>query len=161
MASGKSTIGRLLAESLGYTFYDTDRLISSWKGRSVEQIFNSDGESTYRQFEKEMIRFVSELDKVIIGTGGGLPIYHKNLYLMKTAGSVIYLQADVNTLAERIKNDSAIRPLHPSHQSEAEMKGAIKERLETRQTYYLQAHYVIDTSTDLKTILQKILDCFH
>ncbi len=161
MASGKTTIGSMLADRLGYTFYDTDHLISAWKGKSIEQIFSNEGEPSFRQFENEMIRFISELDKVIVSTGGGLPIYHQNLSLMKKTGKVMYLKTEVNTLITRIKNDTQIRPLHPSNQSEDDMKRAINERLAKREAYYLQADHVIDTSNDLETILQEILCHLH
>jgi len=157
MASGKSTIGSLLAERLNYAFYDTDNLICQWKQHKVEQIFKESGEQEFRRYETKMIRMLSELGKVVVSTGGGLPAYNDNIVLLKDTGKVIYLQADSNTLARRIIDDKQQRPLHSAPTNITELEKEVAARLKKRQHIYSQAHTTIDTATDLETILEQIL----
>ena len=157
MASGKSTIGSLLAERLNYALYDTDELISHWKQGSIEQVFKESGEKVFRTYETKMIRMLSELGKVVVSTGGGLPVHNDNISLLKNTGQVIYLHADSETLAHRILEDKQQRPLHSAQNNITELEREVAVRLKKREHIYSQAHITIDTATDLGTILDQIL----
>lgn len=157
MASGKSTIGGQLADSLGMDFYDTDSEISKWKGQTIQEIFASDGEAKFRSYEMGMIRFLSSLDKVIISTGGGLAIYNENMKLMLETGIVIFIDVEVSTIARRVVDDGNIRPLHNQNKDTVNLEKDIKQRLGDRLTIYTQAHLTISGENSPTEITSEIL----
>src|SRR5690606_40072973 len=79
MGSGKSTIGPILANTLGWDFYDLDRVIENKTGKKVREIFEQDGESFFRSLETETLEELSELDKTIISLGGGTMANAENI----------------------------------------------------------------------------------
>jgi shikimate kinase (EC 2.7.1.71) len=72
MCSGKSTVGKLLADKLGYTFWDIDQLIEEREGKSIEEIFKDKGEEYFRSLEMKVLEEFLEKEKVVVSTGGGL-----------------------------------------------------------------------------------------
>lgn len=155
MASGKSTVGKLLAQKLGYDFIDSDTGIEQLKGSAIEDIFSKRGEKWFRREEGRIIRFVSELDKIVISTGGGLPIYNDNLSVMLHNGITIYLELSEKVLAKRILADIKKRPLHD--QSDAiDLEAAVSIKLKERQKYYREAHLTLNGNTKPELIVDKI-----
>ncbi len=110
MGAGKSTIGPLCAECLGYDFVDTDDLIVSTTGMSIPEIFSKFGEAHFRDLERSVIAEVSIRDNVVIATGGGAPIDPQNAKYLKATGLIYYLKARPHILAQRI-GDPASRPI--------------------------------------------------
>ncbi|MBR2615607.1 MAG: AAA family ATPase [Clostridia bacterium] len=104
--SGKSTLGRLLAERWGKVFFDSDEEIVKEAGISIPEIFRAEGEKAFRDRETEVIRRLSALQGAVIATGGGVPLREENLRLLKGNGTVIFLDAPLETLAP-----TADRPL--------------------------------------------------
>lgn len=111
MGSGKSTIGRALAESLAWDFVDTDRVVEQREGCSVAQIFASRGESEFRTIESDVLREVlASPTRQVIATGGGIVTSPENRRVLR-GHDVIWLTASVDTLTRRVEKSRADRPL--------------------------------------------------
>ena len=142
MGSGKTTVGKLLAQSLSVPFTDSDEWIAEQAGKSVATIFDEDGEKRFRQWEQQ---FVASIDDQpgIIACGGGLPCFNNLLNDLRAHGTVIYLQATPATLTANLRQDDiSLRPLLrsiPPHQLES----TITERLAQRIPTYRQAHATV------------------
>ncbi|MDF2883926.1 MAG: shikimate kinase [Clostridiaceae bacterium] len=99
--SGKSTIGKLLSEKLSYSFFDTDKAIELNENVSIEKIFQTKGESYFREKEKMIINDLLKMNKCIISTGGGMPVYFDNLNRLKEAGITIFINSSLEALIKR------------------------------------------------------------
>lgn len=106
--SGKSTLGRLTAQRLGWEFYDTDPLIETRAGRKVSEIFRDDGEEAFRKLETEVIREVCHKQRVVISTGGGAVTRPENMAMLSLTGQLIYLDRPLDLIAAANLRD---RPL--------------------------------------------------
>ena len=153
MASGKSTIGRSLAAALNFDFLDTDQAIAKLKGESVEELFRTKGESYFRQEEHKILNLTSSLDKIIIATGGGMPIHNDNMQTMLFSGLTIFLETEIEVLEGRLRQTS-IRPLH---QSSKNLPSEIAERYNKRYPQYREAHLVITNNGTVDETTQLIL----
>ena len=104
MGAGKTTIGKLLAKHLGKTFYDTDHEIEKRTGVKVSTIFELEGEAGFRKREAAIIQELSQLNNIIMATGGGAILTEENRQLLKSNGTVIYL-VDFSSRAVTCRND--------------------------------------------------------
>ena len=112
MGSGKTTIGKKLAKLTGYTFMDTDELIEQQQGRTISEIFAADGEEAFREMETKLLEQMLEekKERLVISTGGGMPLREENKTLLVGLGVVFYLKLEPETVYNRIKDDTK-RPL--------------------------------------------------
>jgi len=110
MAVGKSTVGRLLAQNLGYTFYDTDQVIEERAGADVAWIFDVEGEAGFRDRETQVIDELSRLPEVVVATGGGAVLRECNRQMLAGRGCVLLLESPLDRLLERTQKDKK-RPL--------------------------------------------------
>jgi shikimate kinase len=141
MGAGKSTVGRYLAKALNYQFLDTDKLIEKKENRTIEAIFKESGEGYFRNLESDIINHF-ENKTCVYSTGGGLPIYNKNIGKLKDIGQVIYLKTSTDELLNnRIKNNSS----RPMIQDAISFENLLKRR----ETTYREADFII--TTDSKT----------
>lgn len=151
MGSGKSTIGPILANTLGWDFSDLDTLIENKTGKKIREIFEQEGESYFRKVETDTLKEISELQNVIISLGGGTIANKENLEILKKTGKIIYLRVSLNTVYHRLKYKKD-RPALTKSDSESlsrnEMADRIKKLMNTRAKYYEQADYTIDTDTN-------------
>ena len=162
MGCGKSTVGCRLAKMLDRTFLDTDAWIEEREGTTISEIFESKGETYFRDMETECLQVLLEENDLsqdlinnersehsevclngnggyVISVGGGLPIREENQRLLQQLGQVIYLKAKPDTIYERLKGDTT-RPLL---QTENPLQ-RIKEMIVTREEkYQVAAHRVI------------------
>ena len=97
--SGKSTLGRLTADRLGWEFCDTDPIIEQRTGRKVSEIFRTDGEEAFRRLETEAIRECSQRQRVVIATGGGAVTRPENIAMLAETGKLIYLDRPLDVIA--------------------------------------------------------------
>ncbi len=141
MGAGKTTIGKLLARHLGKAFYDTDQEIEKRTGVKVSTIFELEGEVGFRKRETAIIQELSQLNNIIIATGGGAILAEENRQLLKTHGTVIYLRANVNELWHRMRNDKH-RPLLQNVDIRAKLEQLYAER---NPLYTETAAYIFDT----------------
>ena len=110
MASGKSVIGKKLAETLAVNFVDTDKEIEKNTGVVISWIFEVEGEEGFRKREEKLLREVSKKENSVISTGGGTIIGKQNRELMTSKGKVVYLEASIQVQLERTLKDKS-RPL--------------------------------------------------
>lgn len=110
MGSGKTTLGRQLANHFNYSFYDSDHVICERTGVSIPTIFEMEGEQGFRRRESEVIKELCSLDKIILASGGGVVLSHENRNILRNSGVVIYLHSLPHVLFQRTLNDKN-RPL--------------------------------------------------
>jgi shikimate kinase len=110
MGTGKSTVGRFLAEKLGWEFIDTDHYIEKQEGTSIPELFANRGEMYFREVEKGAIRDILSKSNQVISTGGGAVLLKENRAYMKQNGFVVALTASVETIIQRVGGDRN-RPL--------------------------------------------------
>ena len=140
MGAGKTTIGKSLAEKLGYSYIDIDEEIVLLEKMSVNEIFELKSETYFREVETKVLQEFSGKENLVISTGGGAFEKEVNRELLLTSCKVVYLQADVDTLFERIKNDNS-RPLLKCENP----RGKLEELLAKREENYLKSHHKINT----------------
>jgi len=156
MGSGKTTIGRKLAEKSGMKFVDTDELIVQKAGKSIKLIFAEEGELFFRDLESEIIEEVSRQENLVISTGGGAVLRDENTDNLKQNGVLFYLYAPAEELFERIKNDTE-RPLINTANPVETLK-IIQER---REVLYNQADFKINTCEKTpEEVVNEIINLF-
>ncbi|WP_457621657.1 shikimate kinase [Persephonella sp.] len=138
MGSGKSTVGKLLAEKLGFRFVDIDQEIEKKEGKKIKDIFREKGESYFRDLEKRMIESFLESKNLVVSTGGGLGADSENMRKMKENGTVIWLDTPLETVLDRCKDDDE-RPLLKKDRYELE------KLFEKRKDVYAQANIKVNT----------------
>lgn len=145
MGAGKTSVGRLVAENLGFEFLDTDELIQARAGRTIADIFAKEGEPAFRALEKQVVQELAARKKTVISTGGGLPTNPENLAALKAYALVVCLWASPGKIWERVKNQSHRPLLH-----DADPQKKIRELLAAREPFYKQADVLINT--DLRSV---------
>ncbi len=138
--SGKSTLGNILSSLSGYALVDTDAIIVKLQNRSINNIFETNGEEFFRTLETQVSKEISAFDKQIISTGGGIVLKEKNLEYLKQNGIVFYLKTSVNSLLKRLEGDNT-RPLLKTD----DVKKKLENMLEIRGKLYEKADVTIET----------------
>lgn len=155
MGSGKSAVGIKLSYRLRHAMEDTDKLIEKEEGRTISEIFATDGEAYFRNLETECLtKLIQTSNQKIISVGGGLPIREENHALLKKLGTVVYLRAKAETIYERVKHDTS-RPLLQGD----DPKGKIQTLMAQRAGIYEKASdIIIDVDDkDFDTIIDEIV----
>jgi len=143
MGSGKSTVGKKLANKISYQFYDLDDLIEARIGTSIADFFESEGEEKFRLIEQETLRETFRVDNVVISTGGGAPCFFNNIDEINNNGISCYLQAEVGVLLSRLKGAVEQRPLLRNLGSEAKITEYLTQLLVKREPFYTQAQKIV------------------
>lgn len=140
MGTGKTTVGRQVADLLQFEFLDTDELIQQRTNRLISDIFARDGEPAFRALERQVLAELADRTRLVISTGGGLPCEPGNLDALKAHALVICLWAGPDKIWERVRNQSH-RPLlqHP------DPPARIRELLALREPFYRQADVLLNT----------------
>jgi shikimate kinase len=142
MGSGKSSVGRELAKRWNFRFVDTDAMIRHKYDLSIPDIFAKHGENFFREAEYEALVRLRGISSAIIATGGGIVIQPRNLPLLRTLGSVVWLCADQTTILDRV-GKSAHRPMLNQVNPEESVARLLKERA---PLYHQAADLRIETS---------------
>ena len=146
-SSGKSTIGKMVAEKLGREFVDTDALIEQRENRSIPQIFESDGEEYFRKVESQVIGEVCKQSNKVIATGGGAVKRQENEYAIKCNSVVVYIDRDIDLLI------SDGRPLSKD-------KDTIKRLYNERKDLYNKiADEKVENNGDIDSAVNGVLNC--
>ena len=141
MGAGKSTIGRLLASDLRLDFKDTDKEIEDRSGVDIPWIFDMEGEKGFRNREAAMLAELSELDHILLATGGGIIIKPENRRLLASNGRVVYLMTSIDEQVRRTNRDGK-RPLLNA----GDPRQVLTELMILRHPHYEEvADYTIDT----------------
>ena len=134
MGAGKSAVGRPLADALGYRFVDADTVLEGATGRTIPEIFASDGEAQFRQLETAVLGQISGWHSLVVATGGGVVTRPENWGHMRQ-GVVVWLDAPAEQLLARLGSDPTPRPL-----LQADDPGSrLRQLLTERQPLYAQA----------------------
>ncbi len=172
MGCGKSYLGKVLAEKLGFLFVDLDSIIEntvtlerdddkSVKGGRIGEIFEKFGETHFRKIESERLRGLQKWDDVVIATGGGAACFNDSMAWMNENGMTVYLKTNPYLLLERLLSQTEARPLLRG-KSRNELLDFITTKVSEREKFYLQAHIVVEQTEDgeaiIFDILEKILD---
>lgn len=140
MATGKSTVGALLAEELGYELVDLDDVIIQKEGRSIAELFAEGGEEYFRRIESAVLKDMLEGEGRIISTGGGAVLAPGNADIMLQNGLVVALTASEEAIITRVSGDQN-RPLLAGNAQER-----VRTILEQRRNAYRFAHCTVDTT---------------
>ena len=157
MGTGKSCVGRVVADLLHFTFLDTDHVIEARAGKAISDIFAQDGEPAFRQWERRIVDELTRRDKTVIATGGGLPADAANLASLKTHALVICLWASPETIWERVRGHNH-RPLL----NEPDPLAKIRQLLAAREPCYRQADVLVNTGMrSVREVAQHVVHQFH
>jgi len=152
MGSGKSTVGRALAKELGSYFLDTDVLIENFENRSINDIFQKEGEDSFREMERRCFEWIkNSVSDTVISVGGGLPVYIPEI---KEAGRVVYLKVSFEDILKRMdENEIKKRPLfHDKHKA--------KELFEKRDEIYSRLADIVIYNNSLPKTVEAIKDYY-
>jgi len=156
MGSGKTTIGRRLAQMTGFDFVDTDLFIETQQGMTVAEIFASQGESAFRELERNILIDLLKRDYSVVSTGGGMPCHGDNMELMLAGGKVVYLKTSPHALSRRLIRPHSVRPLIKG-KTETELQQYIINKLDEREPVYNRAHIVVQTENfSMEKLLQSL-----
>ena len=148
MASGKSTIGPILANTLGWNFLDLDKLVEEAAGKSVRTIFEENGEDYFRELETRTLRNTCELENYIIALGGGTIANQINLEIIKSSGFLIYLESSPEETYRRLRfkrDRPALLFDGVEEPTKEEFIDKINSLLRKRIAYYNQADLKVNT----------------
>lgn len=140
MGAGKSSVGRLLARRLGAEFVDVDRRIEAAAGKRIEEIFSTEGEQAFREWERKAIREAVSVPGRVIATGGGAFLDGDNRNLLKAYAPVVFLDVSPATALDRLAGDTS-RPLLSGEDREK----AVTELMERRLPAYQEADFRVST----------------
>jgi len=155
MGTGKTAVGKRLAEKLGKDFVELDALIERKAGKTVPQIFQQDGEIPFRELEIEAAKEVSGKKNVVIACGGGVVLNKINIDRLRQESVVVYLKASPEVILKRTSSDTGERPLLKTNNKAAK----VRELLRFRQPFYERAADItIDTSnSDIDSVVEQII----
>jgi shikimate kinase len=154
MGSGKSTAGRHLAEQLGYRFLDADSSIEQVAGRSIPELFASDGEAGFRDLEAAVLNQIASWHSLVVATGGGVVTRPENWGQMQQ-GVVIWLDAPDALLLERLSADPTPRPLMQSE----DQAQRLAELMGQRRPLYAQADlHIVQDGRPPDQVAEQILE---
>jgi shikimate kinase len=159
--SGKSSVGRILAERLGWAWLDADAVLEQRHGRTIRQIFTEDGEAVFREMEAAILGEHCLLKRHVVATGGGVILREENRKRVKQSGTVFWLTADAATLWRRLQADNSTPDRRPNLTT-----GGITEieaLLRAREPFYAEcAHFVEDTAArSPEDVAEAILKAFQ
>lgn len=154
-SSGKSTLGKLLATELGYSFLDLDQSIVEDQQRSIPEIFSTFGQTYFREVESRILKAVPAHQRLLIATGGGAPCFYDNMDFILNNGIAIFLDVPAAELASRIRKHAVDdRPLLSGL---SDLEKDLQQKLEVRRSFYSRANLTVTPDVDLKTLAKRIL----
>ncbi|MCD8221380.1 MAG: shikimate kinase [Clostridiales bacterium] len=152
MSCGKTSIGKPLAERLGYTFVDTDDLLLDTYHMTIPEMFAKGGETLFRDCEHEIALKAASMQKSVISTGGGLITFERNARALAEKGIIIYINQDFDVCYERLMNQPE-RPLNKNHSRE-ELRARYDARVPSYQKY---ASYTLTRPDSVENAVEEIL----
>lgn len=157
MGTGKSSVGRMVADALHFTYLDTDDVIEARAGVSIGQIFEKYGEQVFRDWERKLVEELARRSKTVISTGGGLPANEANFASLQSHSLVICLWASPEKIYQRVKGQTH-RPLLNNPDPLAK----IRELLAVREPYYRRADVLVNTDfRSAREVAMQVMHQFH
>lgn len=161
MGSGKSSVGRELANTLSYKFLDLDDVIEEGEGKSIPEIFSTQGEIYFRKKETQYLNQILEKEEhCVLSLGGGTPCYSNNMSTIGVADSTIsfYLDLSISKLANRLVDEKDHRPVISHLQTIEELQEYIAKHLFERRPFYELANHKISVKEQtIKQLVEEIL----
>ncbi|MGA1475190.1 MAG: shikimate kinase [Prochlorothrix sp.] len=142
MGVGKTTVGRLLAQGLGYRFVDTDALVEQVAGQSIPEIFAQEGEAAFRELESRVLSELSSYRRLVIATGGGIVVDREN-WCHLHQGLTVWLDVPLDLLMERLEAERDHRPLLQTE----EPRTTLEFLLHQRRPRYAEADLMLTIET--------------
>jgi len=144
MGSGKTTLGKKIANKLNKSFFDLDAEIELLEKMKVAEIFQSKGEGYFRNLESDVLQEITTNNQdYVMSLGGGTPCFNDNLILINQSGTSIYLKYNSGMLASRLINSKTERPLLKGL-NEEELNHFVANKLNEREEYYNQSDYILE-----------------
>ena len=143
MGCGKTTAGKKLASKLGYDFIDLDEVIESNNHKSIAEIFEDEGQESFRKIEQEALHNTFKLTNSVISTGGGAPCFFDNIEQMNSHGTTVYIHLTPKALVSRLSSAKNERPLIKG-KSDNELLVFIETALTERESFYKKAQYKVE-----------------
>lgn len=156
--TGKSSVGAMLAKQLDRSVIDLDHVIEEGAGESIREIFDRGGEPLFRQLESEALATVAKSPAAVVALGGGAILSEANRELIRDSGICFWLDADAETIAERIKNDETTSERRPALTSLGQLE-EIRTLLDRRRGDYQQAadQRIETTGKSLQQVAEEIV----
>ncbi len=156
MGVGKSTIGKQLANQMGYEFVDVDRVFEKKYKISISGFFDKYDEELFRKLEYEVLLETFKLDNVVVSTGGGTACFYDSIKVMNKNGFTVYLEMTQEALFDRLKSAKRKRPL-VDNKSDTDLKNTIAKKMDERLPFYKQAHLIFNaTNIDISDLKNAI-----
>jgi shikimate kinase len=159
MGSGKTHWGKILSEKLHVPFFDLDEKIVEHRGKSIAEIFKSEGEEHFRLIEKDVLHLLSEShESFVMATGGGTPCFFNNIDYLKKQGTVVWINSSTDCLHKRLVKEKDKRPLIANIPDD-ELKSYIIKKYSSRKIFYQQANVILPEEViTIENLVDKI---FH
>lgn len=154
MASGKSSLGKKIAQHFNLEFVDLDKYIETKENCSINEIFEKYGEEKFRELEAQYLREL-DLNEKVIATGGGTPIFHKNMVYMKENGAVVYLIVPAEIIIGRLRQNKEKRPL-VKDLSDEELVEYVETTLAKRRVIYSAADILVPHTKSLSLLKMEL-----
>jgi shikimate kinase len=158
MGSGKTSVGKRLADRLSYRFQDTDQMIEQKAGDTISHIFQTRGEEYFRDLETGLLKELHQkLHQTVLSTGGGLPLREQNAKLLKELGYVVYLKASKETTIKRLQGDIS-RPLLQGD----DLERKVEHLLSVRASFYekVSSKVIATDDRDFDEIINLIMESY-
>lgn len=148
MGCGKSTIGPILANTLGYSFADVDKVIEERVGKSVKDIFREEGERFFRDIERRVVAELSQHDHQVVSLGGGSVVDPGTFAVVKNSGILVYLYTSPEQLLRRLRHKTD-RPVLANSEGalleQDELRERVMQLFAAREPLYAQAQVIVHT----------------
>ena len=156
--TGKTSVGKLLSQALGWQFIDMDVELTRRVGMSISEFVDRHGWQDFRRQEESAVRQIRHLKRHVVATGGGVVLSRQNVIAMKASGMLIWLKASPGTIKDRIRQDAYTKTSRPALTSKGLMQ-EIEETLSSRIPHYQQAmDFFIDTEgLDVESVCRVII----
>ena len=165
MGCGKSTLGRTVSAITGCRFIDLDTYIEGRYHHTVKELFALHGESGFRDLERNMLHEVGQFEDVVVACGGGTPCFNNNMEYMLSRSDVVWLDATVDRIVERLVINSSRRPLIKGKYPE-EIRQTVEKGLSDRIGFYSKANIRfsgehLEDKRQITTAIDRFLDLYH
>jgi len=160
MGSGKSSVGKKLADVLGFNYLDLDDFIQEKESKPIKEIFNTKGEIYFRKIESKYLSEIISKSNCVISLGGGTPCYGNNMKLIKESknSSSVYLKTSIASLTDRLILEKDKRPLISHLLSKEELREFIGKHLFERSAYYNLSDLTINTDqSSIEEVVESIV----
>ena len=150
MGSGKSTIGPILANTLGFEYVDVDKLIEQLSNKRIVDIFGQEGEQSFRAVERNALERLVTKEHCVISLGGGTIANEENFRLIHQSGIVVYLQLSPEEILERVRHRSdrpLLRDPEGNPLTPAQLEQRVKDMLGVRSRFYSRADIIIPSDS--------------